>query len=151
MAFISLYVKKSLRLDRLNFKQAQMQKIGQAAVDSLKQRLAAAYGPTDAPAKPLKRGYAIYKTKKGLGNRRNLTLTGGMLDNFSLRTVSENRAKARNTTRLGRIKALANQQKEPWVIFSPKNEMRTIKAVQGELQILKNRLIVEKAFGGRQR
>ena len=65
--------------------------------------------------------YAIRKTKMGKGNRRNLMLTGDMLRNFQVRTVSENKAKASNSTRKDRIKAWITQKIEPWVVFSPKN------------------------------
>ena len=57
----------------------------------------------------------------GKGNRRNLMLTGDMLRNFQVRTVSENKAKASNSTRKDRIKAWITSKIEPWVVFSPKN------------------------------
>ena len=57
----------------------------------------------------------------GKGNRRNLMLTGDMLRNFLVRTVSENKAKASNSTRKDRIKAWITNKIEPWIVFSPKN------------------------------
>lgn len=121
-ASIRLYVKRKLRLDRLNFKQREMYEIGEAGLKDVKRRIAAAQGPQDAPAKPLGRGYAIWKTKQGLGNRRNLRVTGAMLDNLSLRTVTENSAKANFTTVKQREKAQANTKKEAFVVFSPANK-----------------------------
>jgi len=117
MPTVRVYVRKQLRLDRLNFKQRQMYELGGVGVAAVKERLAAARGPTDAPAKPLTKRYAIYKTRLGKGNRRNLRLTGDLLDNFQVRTVSENRAKATVSTRKNRIKAWVNQKREPWMVF----------------------------------
>ena len=121
MASVRIYQKKEARLDRLNIKQAQMFKIGNVGLASVKNRLAAAQGPNDGAAKPLSRYYAIRKTKMGKGNRRNLMLTGNMLRNFQVRSVSENKAKASNSTRKDRIKAWITSKIEPWAVFSPKN------------------------------
>ena len=122
MPSVRIWQKKRLVLDHLNFRQHQMFKIGTVGVAAVKNRVTAALGPDDGPAKPLTKRYAIRKTKLGLGNRRNLTFTGNMLRNLSLRTVSENAAKADVTSRKERIKAWANQNIEPWLVFSPKNK-----------------------------
>jgi hypothetical protein len=66
--FISLYVKKQLRLDRLTFPQLEMQRIGQFALDQVKQRLFSATALQDQPAKPLSKGYAIWKMRMISGN-----------------------------------------------------------------------------------
>ena len=150
MPTVRVYQKKVLRLDLLNFKQSQMYSIGTAGVTAVKARLARAQGPTDAAAKPLKRGYAIWKTRQGKGNRRNLALTGDMLRNLQVRTVSDRLAKASLSTRKDRAKALANMGIEPWVVFSPKNREAVRATTQKELQALKDRLVIEKALGGRQ-
>jgi hypothetical protein len=119
-------------------------------IDAVKARLAA-QGPTDAPAKPLTKRYAIWKTRKGKGNRRNLTFTGDLLRNFQVRTVSENRAKANLSTRKDRIKAWANEKREAWMVFSPKNKAAVVEAARKMLEAMEPRLLVEKALGGRQR
>ncbi|MDZ4797417.1 MAG: hypothetical protein SGI92_04600, partial [Bryobacteraceae bacterium] len=121
MPSVRVYQKKQIRLDRLNFRQTQMFKIGNVGIAAVKNRVGAVLGPNDAPSKPLTKRYAIRKTKLGKGNRRNLALTGDMLRNFQVRTVSENKAKASNSTRKDRIKAWVNQKIEPWIVFSPKN------------------------------
>jgi len=151
MASVRVYVKKQLRLDLLNFKQRQIYELGSVGVAAVKERLAAARGPTDAPAKPLTKGYAIWKTRQGKGNRRNLTFTGDMLRNFQVRTVSENRAKANVSTSKNRIKAWANQKREEWMVFSPKNKAAVIEAARKMLEEMKPRLLVERALGGNQR
>ena len=150
MASVRVYVKKQIRLDRMNFRQQSMFKIGTVGVTSIKARLAAAQGPDDSSAKPLYKRYAIQKTKMGKGNRRNLMLTGSMLANFQVRTVSENSAKASNSTRKDRLKAWINQKIEPWVVFSPKNKAAAAAAARQVLEEMKPRLLLEKSLGGKQ-
>jgi len=151
MASVRIWQKKQIRLDRLNFKQHQMFKIGNVGVAAVKHRVGAALGPSDAPARPLSKRYAIRKTRLGKGNRRNLTLTGDMLRNFMVRTVSENRARAGLSTRKDRIKAWVNQKIEPWVVFSPKNKAAVLEAARRVLNEMKSTLLIERALGGRQR
>ena len=151
MASVRIWQKKQIRLDRLNFKQHQMFKIGNVGVAAVKNRVGAALGPSDASAKPLTKRYAIRKTRLGKSNRRNLTLTGDMLRNFVVRTVSENRAWAGLSTRKDRIKAWVNQKIEPWVVFSPKNRAAVLEAARRVLNEMKSTLLVERALGGRQR
>src|ERR1039458_7457003 len=150
MASVRIYQKKEARIDRLSIRQAQMFKIGNVGLASVKNRLAAARGPTARPAKPLSRYYAIRKTKMGKGNRRNLMLTGDMLRNFQVRTVSENRAKASNSTRKDRIKAWITSKIEPWIVFSPRNRTAVRDAMNRVLQESKSRLLLEKSLGGKQ-
>ena len=150
MASVRIYQKKQIRLDRLNFRQAQMFKIGNVGVAAVKNRLAAAQGPTDSSAKPLTKRYAIQKTKLGKGNRRDLSFTGDMLRNFLVRTVSENKAKASNSTRKDRLKAWINNKIEPWILFSPRNRAAVLDATNRILIENKSRLLVEKALGGKQ-
>mgnify|MGYP001111607061 CR=1 FL=1 len=149
MPTVRVYFRKQLRLDRLNFKQRQMYELGSVGVAAVKQRLAAARGPTDAPAKPLTKRYAIYKTRLGKGNRRNLRLTGDLLDNFQVRTVSENRAKAM-VSRENRTKAWVNQKLEAWMVFSPRNKQIVLEAARRMLAAMAPRLVLERALGGRQ-
>ena len=151
MASVRIYQKKQIRLDRLSFRQTQMFKIGNVGVAAVKNRLSAAQGPTDSSAKPLTKRYAIQKTKLGKGNRRDLSFTGDMLRNFLVRTVSENKAKASNSTRKDRLKAWINQKIEPWVVFSPKNKVAVAESARRVLQEMTPKLILERALGGKQR
>src|SRR3990172_9376202 len=105
---VRIWQKKQLIFNQLSFVHRDMVKIGTVGVAAVKNRLAAVQGPEDGPAKPLTKRYAIYKTRLRKGNRRNLWLTGRMLNNLSLRTVTENSAKAGLTSRKERIKGLAN-------------------------------------------
>jgi hypothetical protein len=151
MATVRVYQRKQLRLDLLNFKQRQMYELGSAGVRAVKDRVAAARGPDDGPAKPLSKRYAIWKTRQGKGNVRNLFLSGKMLENFQVRTVSEKRAKASLSTRKDRIKAWANQKREQWMVFSPKNKRAVAEIGAQILRQLVPRLVIERALGGRQR
>ena len=151
MGSVRVWQKKQIRLDRLNFKQAQIFKIGNVGVAAVKNRVGAALGPGDSAAKPLTKRYAIRKTKLGKGNRRNLMLTGDMLRNLQVRTVSENRARAGLSTRKDRIKAWVNQKIEPWLVFSPKNKAAVLEATRRVLNEMKSRLLLERALGGKQR
>jgi len=150
MASVRIYQKKEIRLDRLNFRQNQMFKIGNVGVAAVKNRVTAAQGPDDSPAKPLTKRYAIRKTRLGRGNRRNLTLTGDMLRNFMVRSVSEKQAKASNSTRKDRIKAWINQKIEPWVVFSPKNRAAVAEATRRVVAEMVPRLTLERSLGGKQ-
>ena len=150
MASVRIYQKKEARIDRLSVRQHQMFKIANVGVASVKNRLAASQGPTDGAAKPLSRYYAIRKTRMGKGNRRNLMLTGDMLRNFQVRTVSENRAKASNSTRKDRIKAWITQKIEPWAVFSPKNRAVVQQTAKQLITEMAPRLAVERSLGGRQ-
>src|SRR2546430_2584355 len=116
MASVRIWQKKQIVLDQLNFRQFQMVKIGTVGVAAVKNRVTAALGPDDGPAKPLTKRYAIHKTRLGKGNRRDLTFTGSMLNNLTLRTVSEKSAKASLTSRKDRIKGLANARIQPWLV-----------------------------------
>ncbi len=150
MASVRIYQKKEARIDRLNVRQAEMFKIANVGLASVKNRLAAAQGPTDSAAKPLSKYYAIRKTKMGKGNRRNLMLTGDMLRNFMVRTVSENKARATNSTRKDRIKAWITSKIEPWAVFSPRNRQVVHDTAQHLLAQLAPRLVMERSLGGKQ-
>ena len=126
-----------------------MFKIGNVGLASVKNRLAATQGPNDGAAKPLSRYYAIRKTKMGKGSR-DLMLTGDMLRNFMVRTVSENKAKASNSTRKDRVKAWITNKIEPWAVFSPKNRLVVQQTAQQVLNEIAPRLAIERSLGGKQ-
>ncbi len=138
---VRIWQKRQLRLDRLTFRQRDMVQIGSAGLLSVMKRLSQARGPTDAPAKPLKKGYAIYKSRLRKGNRRNLFLTGKMLENLKLRTVSDNSAKASLTSRKERIKGFANMRREPWLVYSPINIQAVMQTARVVLAQAKMRLM----------
>ena len=149
MASVRVFYKKQVRIDHLTFRQQAMFKIGTVGVAAVKSRIAAAEGPTDSSAKPLTKRYAIQKTKLGRGNRRNLMMTGDMLRNFQVRTVTDNRAKASNSTRKDRLKAWLNQKIEPWVVFSPRNQAAVAESARRVLLEMRPKLVLERSLGGR--
>ncbi len=145
---VKVYVKKQLRLDMLTFRQRDMYEIGNAGLDAVKARLAAAKGPNDAPAKPLRVSYARQKSKRHLGNRRNLKFTGRMLDNLKIRTVSEKAAKAGLTSRKERIKGQANTRIEPWCLFSPANRKVVFAKAEIMFKQATKRMLIARARWG---
>lgn len=151
MPSVRIWFRRQLRVDHLNFRQLEMLKLGTVGLAAVKNRLAAGLGPTDGPAKPLTKRYAIYKSKR-LRRRavRDLSLTGSMLGNLSVRTVSERAAKAALTSRKERIKGLVNMRREPWLVFSPRNRAAVLEAARRLLREITPRLIVERFLGGRQ-
>ncbi len=150
MPSVRVWVKKQLTVKHLNFKQREMLKLGTVGVSSVRNRVAAALGPDDNAAKPLTKKYAIYKSTLHKGNRRNLTFTGKMLGNLSVRTVSENTAKAGLTSRKERIKAWANTKLQPWVVFSARNRQAVGQAAERILKEYVRALVFERWLGGRQ-
>ena len=149
MASVRVFYKKQVRIDRMNFRQQAMLKVGTVGVAAVKNRLAASLDSNDAPSKPLTKWYARRKTRLGLGDKRDLTLTGDMLRNFQVRTVTDNKAKANNSSRKGRLKAWINQKIEPWVLFSPKNQKATQESANRILKEMAPTLILERAMEGK--
>jgi hypothetical protein len=123
---VRVFVKRKLALERLTLGQRTMYELGKFGLAELKQRVQQARNAEDAPAKKLWKGYAIWKTRQGKGNRRNLTLSGKMLDNLQVRTVSENAAYARPSSEKERKKAQGNEKREQWAAFSPRNQREIV-------------------------
>ena len=160
---VRIWVKKQLRLDMLTFKQREMVQVGSAGLLSVFKRLSEAKGPTDAPAKPLStgfwrthrdgtktwinKGYAMQKARKRRGRFRDLKFTGDMLRNLSLRTVSDNSARAGLTSKKQRDKGWANMKIEPWLVFSPKNKQAVIEKFQLVLKERIKRMVISKNTG----
>jgi hypothetical protein len=152
VASVRIWFKRQLRVDHLSFRQFQMLKLGTVGLAAVKNRLAAGLSPRDASGKPLTKRYAIFKSKR-LRRRavRDLSLTGSMLRNLSVRTVSEKAAKAALTSRKDRIKGLANERIEPWLVFSPANRAAVTEAARRIFREMLPRLVVERFLGGKQR
>ena len=67
-----------------------------------------------------------------------------------VRTVSENKAKATNSTRKDRIKAWITSKIEPWAVFSPKNRQVVHDTAQRIIAQMAPRLLIERTLGGKQ-
>ena len=123
------------------FRRVQMNRLGEAAIQLIRARVARGIGSDDQPMPALKRGkviqfagrvdgratfrnigYAGYKTKKGLQPIRDLygdgSQGGHMLDNISVRAADESSVRIAITARKARTKALANEKRTPWFSFS---------------------------------
>ena len=64
--------------------------------------------------------------------------------------MSENKAKASNSTRKDRIKAWITHKIEPWIVFSPKNRAVVHQTAQQVLNEIAPRLAIERSLGGKQ-
>lgn len=166
MPAVKVYVKKRLELGRLTIPQKDMAVLGLAAVRVVKARIAKGQGPNDGPARPLSPRWAKIKRRLGLNPIRDLRGTGQanskqfvtgkkarkagirfvghMIDNFSLRTVTDNKFKAGLSQFAARKKGEGNQQREPWMVFSPSNKKEMITAAQRTLIEQKKKLVIQK-------
>lgn len=144
---------KRVTLKGFGTRPAQMLQLGRAGLLSVKGRVARGVGLEDSPMKPLKRyrrivrrdgsalnlgpdrGYLGRKIKAGKKPIRDLNFTGAMLDNLSVRSASQNDVRIGFTTKIARQKALANQQREPWLGWSTSDADTVTKKAQ---QVFKN-------------
>jgi hypothetical protein len=148
LAGIRIHQKKRIRLHTLTFKQLAMVKIGRVGLAEVKRRVAAAMGPNDEPARPLKDiSYKKQKRREGLPAVRDLHFSGEMMRNLTLRTVTDKSATAAFTSRKQRAKARANQNIEPFVVFSPKNAAVVRQATDKELRANVKAMVVETWLG----
>lgn len=91
----------------------------------------------------IRRSYSTIGTGSGSlrTNKRDLTLTGSMLREWSVRSVSQNVARAGWTTALNRQKASNNDRVEKFIDFSPKNEQQVLESAGQVLKSVVGRLI----------
>jgi hypothetical protein len=91
----------------------------------------------------IRRSYSTIGTGSGAlrTNKRDLTLTGSMLRELSIRSVSENVARAGWTTSPNRQKASNNDRVEKFIDFSPKNEQQVLESAGQVLKSVAGRLI----------
>jgi hypothetical protein len=154
MSTVNIYVKKQLRLDMLTIPQRKMYDIGVAGLESIKQRVAKAYAVTDSPAAPLKsESWKRIKKSRGLKPIRDLHGTGMMwpekggkrkpklknvghlMDQLSVRKVSDNRAYiSEPTTRAGRIKARRNRDMLGFSLYNRAAILRAVQVVIGDIK-----------------
>ena len=161
---VRIWQKGSLRLNTLTVKQNDMVTIATYGLASVLRRLSQSQGPTDAPAKPLKRRYALYKMHSRKNPLRNLVLSGQLLAGMKVRTVSDDRAyiapdsRIRTEFRKGGKKftkdkgkrltnkqvAEFNEKRESWLAWSPINRRVVWETAYRVLIQMKNKLIVKK-------
>lgn len=96
----------NVRLVGFGFRKYQNVRLLELGLESIKQRLAKGIGEDDGPTKPLKKGYAIRKSRKTRRRAiRDLNLTGALLAEIKTRYADDRQAIADASTRLGRLKA----------------------------------------------
>ncbi len=151
---IKVYVKKQIRVDGFNIQQRQMLQLGNVGLASRKDEISRGRNAQGGPAKPLSKRYAIRKsflTKLGQGRGRNirdLYLTGSMMREWSVRTVSNTEARAGFTTRKNRVKAQENNAIEEFISWSPENTRKVVEAGNRVVKENTPRMILEKALNG---
>ena len=109
-----------VRLRGFGLRKLQHLQILEVGLKSIKARLVGAIDQNDAPTKPLTKRYAVRKTRAGKGNRRDLRLTGALLDGIKPRYADDFRAVADATGRLGRMKARIYRD---LLQFSPRDQI----------------------------
>ena len=139
---VRIWFKKTVQVDHLSFKQRDVLRIGSAGLLDLKRRVASGLNTEDQPAKPLSKRYAIRKSRLRRGNKRDLFLSGRMLSNLTIRSVSDKRVTARLTSAKERLKAAVNQRRERWLAFSPANTRAVLDTARKVLAEARRRLIV---------
>lgn len=131
------YQGRLVRLGGLGPQKYQMFRIGQAAVDAMKKRVAQGIGSDDAKMPPLKRGYAIAKTKRGLRNIRDLRsfgVGGNMLDYLRVTYADQRQVKIDITGAKARVKARQNEQRAAWFGLSGTDARTVVEAAEAILQ-----------------
>ncbi len=147
---VRVYVKRQLRLDLLDYDRQQMYRLGVFGLGEVLARLSKGISAEDSKAKPLSKTYAIRKSRAGLKNIRDLRgfgNGGNMLDNLKVRTVGLNDVRAGFSTKRMREKALGNQRREPFMLFSPSNQRRVAQEAN-EIMARKKIpfMVIKKAF-----
>ena len=136
---IVVKIPKKIRLEKLNFPQREMLRLGELGVEAVKARVEAGRNLQDAPSKPLSKSYARRKLRARRKPIRDLKFTGKMMGAFRVRRTAENFA----TAGLGgeRNKGLFNQRIEEWLGFSEANRRRVLAEGQAILNRMKDRLV----------
>ena len=111
-----------IRLLPVAFSRDQMAQIGSFGLEKLKRRVSFGIGSNDAAMPGLQVGYQRLKARRVGSSLRDLKFTGRMLDDLKIQSVSESSVRMDITTALSRIKARTNEQRSPWLSFSPSDE-----------------------------
>lgn len=132
----------------IGFTELQMFALGNFGVEVIKERVSRAIGSDDAPMPALKSrkakrwsksqkryveygreskfSYANRKKDAGLQPIRDLRVSGDMLDDFSVRSVSASEVRMDITTAESRMKARVNEIRAPWFGWSPSDMVKLI-------------------------
>jgi hypothetical protein len=103
------------------FSTEQMRGFGVAIIDTMKERLATGVNVLDSPAKPLSKGYAKLKQRRGAAPIRNLRLSGRTIAAMSVLNASSNSVTVGFADAEAFKRALFSQDIDPMFGLSPKN------------------------------
>jgi hypothetical protein len=135
---------RPIRIKGPSFSAQQMALLGTEGLRSVKERVTRGIGADDSqmpalsnhwitvlrPHKMKLMPYQWWKSQHGLEPIRNLTGDGSqgghMLDNLSVRSASATQTKIALTSTKARIKALANEQRSPWLWWSENDQKRIL-------------------------
>jgi hypothetical protein len=159
---VRIYVRKQIRLDRLNFSQRNMYTLGQVTLRSVLNRVSHARNAQDQAAAPLKneiwkrikmsRGLRPIRDLRGTGmmtqktgnKKGRLKNVGHLLDQILVRSVSNNTANIEEpSTQYGRWKARAKANRA-MLMLSPSNRRDVINAFQQVLNAAVKQLVISK-------
>jgi hypothetical protein len=172
---VRVYVKKQLRLDLLTLSQRKMYEIGMVGLDSIKKRVARGGGPNDgaAPALRSNKWKAIklhnnlkpFRDLHGTGlmwpekeqdiekrraqktwDKRKLKKVGHLMEQLTVRGVSDTRAVISVSTRAGRKKAAGNRK---MLGFSPRNNQDIARSVYATIKEMKGKMVKTFMRGGK--
>lgn len=148
--WLKVYVKRQFQVDKFTFRQRQMGSLLQIGVGSRVLESKRGLNAAGGSARPLSKRYALFKTwltKKTEGRGRNvrdLHLTGDMMREWKVRTVSNSGAKAGWNTRKGRKKAWANEDREEFIVWSRTANQAVLRAAAQMFQSVARNLLKEK-------
>lgn len=139
MIALSFKSSGSVRLPRVRLNRADMRELGDVGVDSVKERVSLGVGSNDAGMPPLGglsvsgdsrqvRRYVAYKRRVTGRSIRDMRLTGQMLDNLQAREAGDNAVSISFSDPKAREKALVNEQRTPWLAFSPGDQEKVFAA-----------------------
>ncbi|MEN6535355.1 MAG: hypothetical protein ABFD89_16950 [Bryobacteraceae bacterium] len=126
--------------NRMNWIRAQqLRELGEYGLGLILERTTKGIGSDDAPMKPLTEKYGRWKRKIGLGGERNLRGPGKgghhLMDDPRITHFDDRRVEFGISTRQGRIKARANEDRSPWWGWSPSDMKKMVAKFQEIFEI----------------
>lgn len=112
-------VTKRVTLGSVGFSGRQMNTLAQATVDAMRVRWSKGLDVNDTPAKPLGKGYARRKQRRGGAAVPDLRLTGQLIASLRVLQAENGRALIGFRDDLAILKAYANHQRRRQIGISP--------------------------------
>lgn len=112
-------VTKRVTLGAIGFTGQQMAAMGNATIEAMRVRWAKGMDVTDAPVRPLGRGYARRKQRRGSQPIADLRLTGQLVASLRVLESGDGRAKIGFRDDRAILKAYVNHQRRQQIGISP--------------------------------